>query len=399
MRFAEGWLSCGMNRLRVLLSALWVPMLMLPLLLWLHLHGEVNSMLNLKFEGYGPDASGLSTTYLNDMVQYHQTEPSFARRPLLTQAILQLSGWSPWSVAQIWLALQLLGWLLVAALLYFLAGGGRTGWWSQLFFFTGFSVLFSWFPPIYTYDEPLQYTLLLGVLLALKHDRLSLALGLFGISLWARETGWLLWPALAWMYGTKAGNRLTFFGYSAFWLGLYLLWWFYGSYRIPEAQQPADEVMLRLTLFERNFGPERWGETLWTLLLVLGLPLLLGWRSAAHWPLRMRQGFWLAVVLNTVVVLVTSVAREARLLALPLLLALPYLGESLRLAVLQWWQMGHKRWWVIPILMIMAMWLPQTYVQSGANPAENYFHEYLTGYLVLLGLVLWGSFKQPEAGE
>lgn len=388
-----------MNRLRVLLSALWVPLLVLPLLLWLHLHGEVNSMLNLKFEGYGPDASGLSTTYLNDMVQYHQTEPSFARRPLLTQAVLNLSSLGNWTVATVWLALQLLGWLLVAAILYFLAGGGRTGWWSQLFFFTGFSVLFSWFPPIYTYDEPLQYSLLLGMLLAFKHEKLALAMGLFGISLWARETGWLLWPAMAWMFGTKRESRWAFFGYSAFWLGLYLLWWFYGSYRTPEAQLPADEVLLRLTLLEVNFGPDRWGETLWTFILVVGLPLLLSWRSAAHWPLKMRQGFWLAVALNTAVVLVTSVAREARLLALPLLFAWPYLGENLRLALLQWWQMGHKRWWVIPILIIMAMWLPQTYVQSGANPAENYFHEYLTGYLVMVGLVLWSIFKQPSAEQ
>lgn len=380
-----------MNRLRFLLSALWVPLLLLPVLLWLHLNGQVNSMLNLKFEGYGLNEHGLSTTYLNDMVQYHQTEPSFARRPLLTQSVLQLSTWFQWPVAPVWLALQLLGWCATAVLLYFLAGAGKVGWWSQLFFFTGFSVLFSWFPPVYTYDEPLQYSLLLGMLLAFKHEKLVVAMALFGTSLWSRETGWLLWPALVWLYGMRSAKSWTFFGFSAFWLVLYLLWWFYSGNRGTGLQQPAEEVLLRLTLWKVNVGSDRWGESLWTMVLVLGLPLLLSWRAGAHWPVRMRQAFWLAVLLNTAVVLLTSVAREARLFALPLLFAWPYLGESLRLGLVQWWSLGHMRWWIVPMMVIFAWWLPQTYVQSGANAAENYFHEFLAMYLALWTLVFWGK--------
>ncbi len=386
-----------MNRLRLLLSALWVPLLVLPVLLWLHLNGQVNSMLNLKFEGYGPDTYGLSTTYLADMVQYHQTEPSFARRPLLTQSVLQLSHLFQWPVAQVWLALQLLGWCATALLLYFLAGAGRVGWWSQLFFFTGFSVLFSWFPPVYTYDEPLQYSLLLGMLLAFKHEKLVVAMTLFGISLWARETGWLLWPALVWLYGIKSVNRRTFFGFSAFWLMFYLLWWFNGPASGTGVKPPAEEVLLRLTLWEVNVGPDRWGETLWTMVLVLGLPLLLSWRAGDIWPLRMRQTFWLAVALNSAVVLFSAVAREARLFALPLLFAWPYLGVSLRLSLLKWWSLGHRRWWILPTMVIFAWWLPQTYVQSGANSAENYFHEYLAVYVALWALVFAGKINLPRA--
>lgn len=386
-----------MNRLRFLLSALWVPLLVLPVLLWLHLNGQVNSMLNLKFEGYGPNEHGLSTTYLNDMVHYHQTEPSFARRPLLTQSVLQLSTWFQWPVAPVWLALQLLGWYATAVLLYFLAGAGKVGWWSQLFFFTGFSVLFSWFPPVYTYDEPLQYSLLLGMLLAFKHEKLVVAMALFGISLWSRETGWLLWPALVWLYGMRSAKSWTFFGFSAFWLVLYLLWWFYSSAGGAGVKPPAEEVLLRLTLWEVNVGPDRWGESLWTMVLVLGLPLLLSWRAGAHWPVRMRQAFWLAVLLNTAVVLLTSVAREARLFALPLLFAWPYLGESLRLGLVQWWSLGHMRWWIVPMMVIFAWRLPQTYVQSGANAAENYFHEYLAVYVAFWALVLWGKTKMQRS--
>lgn len=386
-----------MIRLRLWWKALWLPVVCLPLLLWLHLQPSANSMLNLKYEGYGPTKWGISQQYLADVVQYHQSEPAFARRPLSTQAVLAWQKLSGWSVATSWLLLQLAGWLAVTLLLYFLAGGGAAGWWTQGVFFTGFSVFFSWFPPVYTYDEPLQYALLLAALLTARHGQIGWMMLLFGISLWARETGWLLWPALAWLYGLQPENRRVFWSFSAFWLLVYLLWWFAGSAWYGASPKPADEVLLRFTLLEQNFSPDRWGESLWTWLLVLALSLLLSWNAGDQWPRAWRQAFWIAIILNSLLVFSTAFAREARLFALPLLLAWPYLGLTLRSALLNWWQMGHRRWWIVPLAVIAALWLPQTYVQSGANPAENYFHEYLAVYLGVLLVLLWGKLGSWRA--
>lgn len=391
LRFHSGWLSCGMIRLRDFLKSLLLPLLCLPLLLWLHVQPSANSMLNLKYEQYAPDAQGISADYLAEEVQYHQTEPAFARRPLTTQTVLWVHGWSGWLVAYVWLVVQLLGWLVAAVLLYYLAAGGIAGWWAQAFFFTGFSVLFAWFPPVYTFDEPLQYALLLGALLAAQRNAIFGAMLLFGISLLARETGWLLWPAFAWLFGRNSERKALFWALSIFWLLAYLAWWFWGSAMYGVSQQPAGEVLLRLTLLEQNFAADRWGESVWTFVLVLALPLLLSVNSGDTWPKAWRQVFWLTVLLNSPLVFGTAFAREARLFALPLLLAWPFLGSAFKLACLQWWQLGHRRWWIVPIAAILAVWLPQTYVMSGAHPDANYFHEYLTVYLVLLTVVLWAK--------
>lgn len=396
--FRTVWLSCVMFRLRDFLKALPIPLVCLPLLLWLHLQPSANSMLNLKYEGYGPTQWGISQQYLADVVQYHQSEAAFARRPFTTQAVLAWQKLSGWSMATSWLLFQLAGWLAVALMLYFLAGGGAAAWWSQACFFAAFSVFFSWFPPVYTYDEPLQYALLLAALLAGQQGRVAWMMLLFGFSLWARETGWVLWPALAWMYGRHAEKRMVFWTFSAFWLVAYLVWWFVASAGHGNSPQPADEVLLRFTLLELNFAADRWGESVWTCILVLALPLLLSLKSGEQWPLAWRQVFWFSVALNSLLVFGTAFAREARLFALPLLLAWPYLGMALRSALLDWWQMGDRRWWMIPMAVLLAIWLPPTYVQSGANAAENYFHEYLAVYIGVVVLLLWAKLgSKPSA--
>lgn len=388
-----------MIRLRDFLKPLLLPLVCLPLMLWLHLLPTANSMLNMKYEQYAPNARGISADYLAEVVQYHQTEPSFARRPLTTQAVLALQKLSGWSMATCWLLLQLAGWLAVALLLYFLAGGGAAAWWTQGIFFTGFSVFFSWFPPVYTYDEPLQYALLLAALLAARRGRIGWMLLLFGTSLWARETGWLLWPALAWFYGRQHEHKMLFWTFSIFLFFAYLAWWFGGSAMYGVSQQPTNEVLLRFTLLAQNFSADRWGESVWTFVLVLVLPLLLSLKSGEAWPKAWRQVFWLTVLLNSLLVFGTAFAREARLFALPLLLAWPYLGSAFQLACRQWWHLGHRRWWALPTAVVLALWLPQTYAMSGAHPDANYFHEYLGVYVGVVVLVLWGKLGGSSAGD
>lgn len=390
-----------MIRLRDFLKALLLPLVCLPLMLWLHMQPSANSMLNLKYEQYATDVQGISANYLSEVVQYHQTEPAFARRPLTTQTILFVHHWSGWPVAYVWLLTQFLGWLVVAVLLYYLAATSAAGWWTQAFFFSSFSVLFAWFPPVYTFDEPLQYAFILGALLAAQRKAMIGAMLMFGISLWARETGWLLWPALAWLFGRHSEHPTRFWAFSIVWLLAYLAWWFGGSAIYGVSQQPANEVLLRFTLLEQNFAADRWGETVWTVVLVLALPLLLSVKSGEAWPKAWRQVFWLTVVLNSLLVFGTAFAREARLFALPLLLAWPFLGAAFKLACLQWWQLGHRRWWVLPIAVVLAAWLPQTYAMSGAHPDANYFHEYLAVYLLVFTLLLWakGNLYLRKAAE
>src|SRR5690606_19022190 len=59
-----------------------------------------------------------------------------------------------------------------------------------------FSNLFAFFPPIYSYDEPLQYTFLFAALIALYAHRYVLFVLLFAVAAIARESQVILLPAI-----------------------------------------------------------------------------------------------------------------------------------------------------------------------------------------------------------
>lgn len=72
-------------------------------------------------------------------------------------------------------------------------------WRAQVFFHLLPTVLFAFFPPMYTYDEPLQYILLFLALIEFANRRRLLFMFWFSLAMLARETSAILLPSLAWM--------------------------------------------------------------------------------------------------------------------------------------------------------------------------------------------------------
>jgi hypothetical protein len=375
------------------LFALFWPLLLLLLVAYLHLLPQHNSMWNLRFENYGPDASGLSSDYLAEVVQYHQTEQAFARRPLTTWLVQGLAVLGGISLAKSFVLLQLFLCWMVALALYALSPSHRQGLLNQSLFLFGFSLFFAWFPPIYTYDEPLQYLLLFGSVAAWRSQKLWLGMLLLTAALVARETSWLLWPAFFWLFGCGEGRLTGFKRGSVVVLVLYAAWFFASEQLFGVSQDASSEVLLRFTLLAQNFDAVHLSETSWMLFLVVGIPLQLSLLFSGSWPKRERQAFWMALLLNTVVVLATARAREARLFALPLILAWPWLA----VAVKSMYQEAEARManlakttWIYLLILPLAYFLAKySFTQTAANPAENWFNEYLFVYLILFFELFW----------
>lgn len=390
----RGCLSCSMKSAKVNeLFALFWPLLLLLLVAYLHLLPQHNSMWNLRFENYGPDASGLSADYLAEVVQYHQTEQAFARRPLTTWLIQGLAALSGLSVAKSFVLLQLFLCWMVALAVYSLSPSHRQGLLNQAVFLLGFSLFFAWFPPIYSYDEPLQYLLLFGSIAAWRSQKLWLGLLLLITALVARETSWLLWPAFFWLFGWGEVRLTGFKRGSVAVLVLYAAWFFASEQLMGVSQNAGSEVLLRFTLLAQNFDADHLSETLWMLFLVVGIPLQLSLLFPGSWPKRERQAFWMALLLNTLVVLATARAREARLFALPLILAWPWLAASVKCmyqeAEVRMANMAKTTWIYLLILPLAYFLAKYSFTQTAANPAENWFNEYLFVYLILFFEIFW----------
>lgn len=387
-------LSCSMKSAKVNeLFALFWPLLLLLLVAYLHLLPQHNSMWNLRFEGYTPDVSGLSADYLAEVVHYHQSEQAFARRPLTTWLVQALGALSGMSLAKSFVLLQLFLFWMGALALYALSATHRQGLLNQTFFLLGFSVFFAWFPPIYTYDEPLQYLLLFGSLAAWRSQKLWLGMLMLAGALVARETSWLLWPAFFWLFGWGDMRLMGFKRGSLAVLLVYTAWFFGSEQLLGVSQDAGSEVLLRFTLLAQNFDATHLSETCWMLFLVVGIPLQLSLLFPEAWPKRDRQAFWLALLLNTVVVLATARAREARLFALPLIFAWPWLAGTVKMLYAEVEQRAAamaKSAWIYLLLLPMAYFLGKyTLTQTAANPAENWFNEYLFLYLILFFELFW----------
>ena len=371
----------------MMLFALFWPFAILLLVAYLHLLPQHNSMWNLRFDKYAPDGSGLSVDYLTEVVTYHQSEQAFARRPLNTWLVIGLGVLSGLSLAKSFLLLQLFIFWMCSLALYSLSDSHRQGLLNQTLFLLGFSIFFAWFPPIYTYDEPLQYLLLFGSLAAWRLQKLWFGMLLLAGAMVARETSLLLWPSFFYLFGC-GGGRLTGFkrGTLAV-VAFYAVWFLISEHLVGVPQDVGSEVLLRFKLLAQNFDETHLSETCWMFFLVVGIPLQLSLLFPEAWPKRDRYAFWLALLLNTVIVVATARAREARLFALPLIFAWPWFAGAIKILYLEVGQKAAamaKSVWIYLMLLPLAYYLGRyTLSQTAANPAENWFNEYLFLYVLL----------------
>ncbi len=319
----------------------------------------VHYLLPNGLNGYHQSGRTLESFMLEEM-SYRHNDPVFSRRLLTSFLIdqlhfgLKMSYWRSFLIVNFGL-FAVFGFLLAKIALGF-QQTIREIIASLIVFFTGFSVIFAFCSPIYSYDEPLQYCFLALTIIGIqqKNDFLIL-LGLVA-SFFARESSVLLFPSFYFIIVSMKNNekneksnlenaknnekhldfikKLINWRYIFLFLIptiLYLLFYykFYGKMAGDTGRWIAWKGNFRNLTYTL--------ESIFSCLLVLLLPCVMvfkNWKKNIDAQKKMWiLGFFLALFCNTIIVFIATTAREARLFALPLLLVFGFSGGLYRISI------------------------------------------------------------------
>lgn len=307
----------------------------------IHMLPNMDSMLN-------ENNTRISHGFLKSQIDYHQEIAPFARRPLTSFLIESITGKFGLRSGHSFILVNFILLFLSGWLLFRLSNTLRATYGQALsnmcVYFLSFSVLFAFFPPVFSYDEPLQYCFILLSLIAFVQKKWFLYVPLFTLALISRETSMLLIPGLLiFTPGLRKFNvrllskehlRLSFrILLPLLFYGIYLAIFIYTHDQLKATQI---EMASRYSCFLENFESTKNTVETWTSLYLALAPFLylvavrmrnatdqIQNRDTAAWQKKWIAAFLLTVVINTPIVILTAFARETRLFALPLFFIWP----------------------------------------------------------------------------
>ena len=352
----------------------------------------------------------LSQVFLKSQIRYHQEFAPFARRPLTSMLIEGTSGVFGISLGEAFVLVNFTL-LYVCSLLVYkislnLGGSSRQGLFNLAFFFLTFSILFSFFPPIFTYDEPLQYCLLLLSLLALLNNKRGYFAVFFFFALVARESSVFLFPGMVLIGLGLDTVKLWAFKDVRKWVLLFLPLLLYGVYLIMFFRlagiwgETTDLESNRFQSIYENFGTQaNVVETVFSFILVLGPVLYLLFvskksKTFTNIQKRYITAFFIGVIINTPVIMLATLAREARLYALPLIFLWPLAGQMFSREIwlmcrpqnyLKCFSSLRNKLYLLITLLLNYYISIKLYVPSFPSQ-DNFFNEYLFIMLLVISV-------------
>lgn len=287
----------------------------------------------------------LSKVFLESQIRYHQEFAPFARRPLTSALIEASSAVFGITLAEsfVWVnhLLLFLSGLLVYRISLRLKGTRNQALFNMSAYFLTFSIVFAFFPPIFTYDEPLQYCFLFLGILALIHDKWVYYCIFFFFAMVARESSAFLLPGfiliglglgtlpdLRWSRTVIRKWFLLFLPIALY--AVYLILFFLKTDLWVESSSLESS---RLDCLNDNFGTlEKSIETFFSFFLVLApwlyfLFILKRTKGFTGWHKRFIQAFFIGLLINSPIIMSATLARESRLFALPLIFLWPLAGQ------------------------------------------------------------------------
>lgn len=382
-----------------------ISFLFVMLIYGIHMLPVSDSMLN-------ENNTKLSHVFLASQIRYHQEFAPFARRPLTSLLIEGSSGIFGITLGESFVLVNLLllffsGLLIYKISLKLNATRGQALF-NQVSYFLTFSILFAFFPPVFSYDEPLQYCLIMLGILALIREKWLYYIPIFLLAIIARESTIFLIPGLAiifsgfslnsnnmWSLSVKRKLILLFVPLPLYVIYLGLFLWITGIWK-----ETSEVAANRLSCFFQNFGTYASSvESIVSFFLVLGPSLYFLYMSNkpkifSALEKKYVQAFLLAVVINTPIVMLATLAREARLFALPLIFLWPLTGQlfgkELTLLMKPSLYFDCFRDWRYSMLLLLLSLIGYVvafrwYVPS-FSPKDNFFNEYLFVQLFIMSL-------------
>lgn len=388
-----------------------------------HILDLSNSMVNFSDGVTNPERHIVAEAYLQTVVDMHGRHPAFVKRPVTTWLINGLADHTPLSTGWSFILIGF-GFLFASGLaLYYLAleylHDKKHAAWSMLAYFGSFTTFFIFFPPLYSYDEPLQFFLLFASLLALLRQKWIAFVLAFTLSLTVRESGLLLLPSIVLFLALDLRKRpwlskqnLIRVGICCLPVLLYagFLWPLISSLDIQEASK--GDVLERFKHWDFNFQSSRHGiESILSLIMALGLPVFAVLINRKNTTLTDQErqhvrAFWLCLIINTTVVLTTTLARESRLFAMPLFFAWPFLGKwmastfGILFSKASWATLLRSWKHVVGLMLVIALAIfvmDTLYKPTDAGRSGSFQDEYLALSLVATGAVLLLKHKNKNA--
>ena len=378
---------------------------------YIHIHPSLNSMINFKTATINLEEDHFSDVYIQQVVDYHKEHPVFARRILSTYLIEITQKTLGLSIAQSFSFINFSLFFLVGLLVFYLAKimgmSQNSALLSQIIYHLCFSVFFAFFRTNYTYDEPLQYFFcLLSLTFIIKERVFMLIVSLF-LALMARESSIVIFPSMFFLYYFLYQEKIRI-DFQLIKKGLlftvpvimYLIFYIYHLSTFEAGvEENYDELNVRFSQLMYNFQNVQFSiESIALFIMISGLPVVLllaqGKEVIKNEKYKLRVAFWLALVLNTIMVYVSARVNEARVLALPLIFLWPLLGNY---ALNFWHQTIHRITKKVVFVLILVMGFMAfvsyyiaicTYKPTGADSVENLFNEYFFILLLLMSFIV-----------
>lgn len=378
---------------------------------YIHIHPSLNSMINFKTATINLEEDHFSDVYMQQVVDYHKEHPVFARRVLSTYLIKTTQEKFGLSIAQSFSVINFLLIFLSGLLVFYMAKiigmNQHSALLSQLIYHLCFSVFFAFFRTNYTYDEPMQYFFcLLALTFIIKERFFMLVVSLF-FALLARESSIVVFPSMFFLYYFLYQEKLRF-DFQFIKKGLlftipvvmYLIFYIYHLSTFEAGvEENYDELNVRFSQLMYNFQNVQFSiESIALFIIISGLPVVLLLAQSKEVlndeKYKFRLAFWVALVLNTIMVYVSARVNESRVLALPLIFLWPLVGNY---ALNCWNQIKHRTTkkvliYLIPVMVFMALVsyyiAIRIYQPTGAAPTENWFNEYFFILLLLMSFIV-----------
>ncbi|GBL35504.1 hypothetical protein EMGBS15_10990 [Filimonas sp.] len=177
------------------------------------------------------------------------------------------------------------------------------------------------------------------------------------------------------------------------------LWLAYPSFFSPQSQQ---EMSSRLHLFDFNFQDVKYSrETLFSFFLVGGFPVYLLMQYGKEIKKNIHEyellkAFLFLLTVNSIIVIFSTIARESRLFALPLLVIYPLLGRYFLMEIKGFFHLTKINFklpnLVLMLLHVGLLWLAHEYFfrvyETTIHPKQyNYNGEYLFAMVSVMALL------------
>jgi|688.fasta_scaffold81629_2 hypothetical protein len=364
----------------------------------IHVNEKVNSMLNdFKAE--------IDQGYLKEVYEFHKTgQAAFMKRPITTFLIEKIHLIFNIEIGTSFVILNFCCLFLSSLLLFYLSKkltkSSVKAYLNSLIFFLCFPIIFMFFVPIYTYDEPLQLVFIFAALLAFFKQKQVLFLILFTVSVFVRESSLILLPAifvlkfptvrLNTIYSVIKTNLMHVFlliSPAIVYFGAIKIYVSYFNIQQVEAHENA---IRWICLFQNFESDKSVFESIAAFFLVLLIPVyfLVTTKATALFSSKYNglvKAFIITLVVNTLIAYFLTKVREARILMLPLVFLWPIFSAvflsklSLLISFKSWIQLFMQ-----PLLLVLLGGLLYAsyelaffnYKATIGFPKDHYFNHY-----------------------